>query len=136
MDIVKYRRYFIYGGDPYFLSGRPNLMVPIYLDVPYTNFNTLTNNTNHPLVNSKQAFWINNTTLVTGYCLKNDSNIVRPIYSHTRENYLENIRKELLKTQGEFIGEVRKKIVKDSLSWIKKLPLDITNHIANIAYGI
>ena len=80
---------------------------------------------NHPLVNSGDAYWINDTTLCVGYTLKSNNAIFRPIFSHSRQDLInefqENIQNGVLKREEKraYIEFVR----------IKKLPIVIVDLI-------
>ena len=86
---------------------------------------------NHPLVNSGNAYWTNNTTLCLGYTLRNNNAIFRPIFSHKwqdlRNNFQKNIKKTVLKRE-------------ETCAWyeivrIKKLPIDIVNMVIEYRGG-
>ena len=86
---------------------------------------------NHPLVNSRDAFWKNNTSLCVGYKLNSNNTIFRPIFSHRRQdlinNFQENIKKTVLKREEmaawyEFVR-------------IKRLPIDIVDKIIEYRGG-
>ena len=85
----------------------------------------LLNYINHPLVNSGNAYWINDTTLCLGYKLKNNHSIFRPIFSYKRQDLINNFQKDISK-----IVLKRKKCMNYIEFYrIKKIPKDVLDYI-------
>ena len=127
MNISTYRKYIV-------CSNRLLSKKKVYWDyvkktVPHLYLETLSYNTNHPLVFKGLAFWENPTTLITGYILKNNPNIFRPIYSHEREIKIIEMHIELKKKTRIYINIIKKKIetkqLYNQLYKIKILPINI-----------
>lgn len=86
---------------------------------------------NHPLVNSGDAYWLDDRTLCLGYKLRSNNDIYRPIFSHIRQDsinkFQENIKKTVLKRE-------------ETAAWyefvrIKKLPIDIVDKVIEYRGG-
>jgi len=76
---------------------------------------------NHPLVNSGNAYWINRTTLCTGYKLAINNNIFRSIFSHKRQRIIDKFLPNI-----KFVVHKREKNKKYlEIIKIKKLPSDV-----------
>lgn len=79
----------------------------------------------HPLVNSGVAYWTNNNTLCLGYKLIHNNNIFRPIFSHRRQDLInefqKNIQKGVLKRE--------EKTLWFELVRIKRLPIEIVDMV-------
>jgi len=87
----------------------------------------------HPLVNSGDAYWIGNLTLLTGYTL-NGMEVHRPVFSYKREKSLCKVRNTIKKYVGKydegiigngFIRKKRQHLVRQELLGIEKLSIDI-----------
>ena len=84
-------------------------------------------NINHPLVNSGNAYWINRTTLCTGYRLAINDNVFRSIFSHKRQRiidkFLPNIKSAVHKREKnrKYLEIIR----------IKKIPKEVIKLIIN-----
>ena len=97
MDITKYRQHVVnssYVGDIHFkndLWEKVFLFVPLHLRLRYDGIHAY----NHPLVNSGEAYWSNNTTLCLGYRLRNNPDIFRPIFSHKRQHNIDHFQKDI-----------------------------------------
>ena len=96
MDITKYRQHVV--KSPYVtnhLNGEPweqvRVWVPPHLRLRYDGIHAY----NHPLVNSGEAYWSNNTTLCLGYRLRNNPDIFRPIFSHKRQHNIDHFQKDI-----------------------------------------
>jgi|TARA_B110000037_G_scaffold75369_1_gene90334 hypothetical protein len=83
---------------------------------------------NHPDVRNHLGFWKNDTTLVMGYRLKENSEIIRPIWSYKREK----LHKKFLNQFQKKYPRKIKKILHGYLSKyliLKQLPPEIVNII-------
>jgi len=96
MDITKYRQHVV--KSPYVtnhLNGEPweqvRVWVPPHLRIRYDGIHAY----NHPLVNSNEAYWLNNTTLCLGYRLLNNPDVFRPIFSHKRQHNIDHFQKDI-----------------------------------------
>jgi hypothetical protein len=80
---------------------------------------------NHPLVNSGDAYWTNNTTLCLGYKLISNNEVFRPIFSHGRQDLIngfqKNIQKGVLKREEKALWL--------ELVRIKRLPIEIVDTV-------
>ena len=73
---------------------------------------------NHPLVNSGNAYWINRTTLCTGYKLAINNDVFRPIFSHKRQRIIDKFLPNI-----KFVVQKREKNRKYlEIIRIKKIP--------------
>ena len=91
----------------------------------YNSNRHLLNYKNHPLVNSGNAYWTNDTTLCLGYKLKNNHSIFRPIFSYKRQDLINNFQKDISK-----IVLKRKKCMNYIEFYkIKKIPKDVLDYI-------
>lgn len=52
---------------------------------------TTSNSRNHPMVNSRKAYWINDNELCIGYEMIDNPTIFRPIFSHSRQRILDRV---------------------------------------------
>ena len=82
---------------------------------------------NHPMVNSGNPFWINDSELCIGYELRENSNIFRPIFSHKRQQFLDKENLDIISPK-KFWNKVKSKYF-HALYYIKKLPIDCVNQI-------
>jgi hypothetical protein len=85
---------------------------------------------NHPLVNKGEAYWTNDTTLVVGYFLFDNPNIFRTIFSHRRQDIIDEFQSCI-----PVIVHIRNKSrAFIALFKIKKLPRVIVEKIINLVY--
>lgn len=95
---------------------------------------------NHPLVNKGLAFWINNTTLITGYRLlgrPENKEIYRPIFQIEKENINFKLRDEIRKYAKFLVAEKRQMLYQKTLMNIeelKKIPEFVIMKIALFTY--
>lgn len=92
---------------------------------------------NHPLVEKGIAFWLNDKTIVTGYTLKNNPKIYRPIFQVDKESLKFKLRDEIRKYSKFFVAHKRQMLYKKTLmniSQLKILPESIINMIAHWTY--
>jgi hypothetical protein len=85
------------------------------------------------LIRKKQAFWMNKNTYVTGYSLKNNSSIIRPIWCKSREEKMINTLNELKNIHSKKITIIRRNQLNKTLI-IKHLPVEIINYIISLTY--
>ena len=134
MDITKYRRHVV--NSPYVtnhLNGEPweqvRVFVPPHLRLRWNDYTELCTY-NHPLVNSNQAYWSNNTTLCLGYRLRNNPDIFRPVFSHKRQRNINEFQNNI-KRVVEKRNEIRAFI---ELFKIKRFPRVLVEKIIKLAY--
>ena len=92
---------------------------------------------NHPLVDKGLAFWLNNKTLITGYTLKNNPKIYRPIFQIDKESLNFELRDDIRKYVKFLVAHKRQMLYKKTLmniSQLKILPEEIINMIAHWTY--
>jgi len=80
---------------------------------------------NHPLVNSADAYWTNNTTLCLGYKLISNNEVFRPIFSHRRQDLINGFQKNILKG----VLKREEKALWLELVRIKRLPIEIVDTV-------
>mgnify|MGYP006097612083 CR=1 FL=1 len=96
---------------------------------------------NHPLVNSKKAYWTNNTTLCYGYKLKTNNDIYRPIFSHNIHDLKKfthtNIKNTVVDRKKRMIDAARELSMSAYVQFfkIKILPKDVLDLIFKISGG-
>tara|TARA_B100001769_G_C21904951_1_gene488494 strand:- start:177 stop:689 length:513 start_codon:yes stop_codon:yes gene_type:complete len=95
---------------------------------------------NHPLVEKGLAYWINNTTLVTGYRLlgrPKNKEIYRPIFQIEREKLYFRLRDEIKKFAKFYAAEKRQKLYQKilmNIEELKMIPKCIIMKIAHLTY--
>ena len=92
---------------------------------------------NHPLVEKGIAFWLNEKTLVTGYTLKNNPQIFRPIFQIDKESIKFKLRDEIRKYAKFYAAHKRQMLYKNTLMNIEALnilPESIISMIAHLTY--
>ena len=128
MDITKYRQHVVnssYVGDIHFKNDQWEkvfMFVPLHLRLRYDGIHAY----NHPLVNSGEAYWSNNTTLCLGYRLLNNPDVFRPIFSHKRQHNIDNFQRNIF-SAAEMVVWRRGTFIE--LFKIKTLPEDIIKFI-------
>ena len=86
---------------------------------------------NHPDVRNHLGFWTNDTTLVMGYALLSNPNIIRPIWSYKREQQVKKILNQLIKIYPNCFSH---KVIKEKVSnafVVKSLPPELVRKIIN-----
>lgn len=92
---------------------------------------------NHPLVDKGLAFWLNNKTLITGYTLKNNPKIYRPIFQIDKESLNFQLREEIRFYAKFIVAHKRQMLYKNTLMNIpelKILPESIIHTISHLTY--
>ena len=95
---------------------------------------------NHPLVEKGLAYWINNTTLITGYRLlgrPKNKEIYKPIFQLEREKLYFRLRDEIRKFAKFYAAEKRQKLYQKVLmdsEELKMIPEFIIMKIAHFTY--
>ena len=141
MDIYDYRRYILNRRE-----GNNNdswedvvLRLPITVARQYSCYQRFCARrlseywSNHPLVNSGDAYWLNERTLCIGYKLRSNNAIYRPIFSLIRQESIDkfqkNISKMVLKRERSMSKNAYIVLLK-----VKELPVEIVDKIVKIAY--
>tara|TARA_X000000368_G_scaffold348980_1_gene288881 strand:- start:258 stop:767 length:510 start_codon:yes stop_codon:yes gene_type:complete len=91
----------------------------------------------HKLVNNGSAYWLNEKTLVTGFYLKNNSDVYIPIFQQTKEKFNSILRLEIKYYAKFIVANMRQKLYKKTLLSISKLdilPEEIIHKIAHLTY--
>jgi len=135
MDITKYRQHVV--NFPYVQKRRNwrqpweqvRVFVPPHLRLRWNDYTELCTY-NHPLVNSNQAYWSNNTTLCLGYRLRNNPDIFRPVFNHKRQCNIDQFQNNI-KRVVEKRNEIRAFI---ELFKIKRFPRVLVEKIIKLAY--
>lgn len=84
---------------------------------------------NHPDVRNHLGFWLNDTTLVMGYALISNRDIIRPIWSCKRGQQVTKVLNQLNKKYPYYFS---KKIIKNKVSKnfvVKQLPTELVRKI-------
>ena len=89
----------------------------------------------HPLVRKREAYWIDDNTLLKGYILKNTS-VIRPIFSHARERKSKQVRNDIVKYSKIFSAKARSHLYKCVLMEITKLPEVLIDEIVLLTWDI
>lgn len=85
---------------------------------------------NHPDVRNHLGFWLNDTTLLMGYALISNRDIIRPIWSCKRG---QQVREVLNQINKKFPHYFSKKIIKNKVTKnfvVKQLPPELVRKIA------
>ena len=72
---------------------------------------------NHPDVRNHLGFWLNDTTLVMGYALISNRDIIRPIWSCKRGQQVTKVLNQLNKKYPYYFS--KKIIKKEYIDWLK-----------------
>ena len=90
---------------------------------------------NHPLVNSGEAYWLNKTQLCTGYTI---GNVFRPVFNYSREKQAFQVRKYITKFAKIHATHTRSHLYKQELMKLhnKTFPEEIVDYIAQYAWDI
>ena len=89
---------------------------------------------NHALIDKGIGFWLNDHEIVTGYRLRKNPSIIRPIFSHNREKIFEKIKFHINRYTKFDVSLIRQTMIKKELMYIKKFPVDIINEILKWTY--
>ena len=82
---------------------------------------------NHPRVLSKEAFWINDSSLCIGYELRSDPCVFRPIFSYRRQRLLEKVHVGIIHPTV-FWNRLRNKYYL-CMAKLKQIPLECITQI-------
>ena len=136
MNVTKYRKWYLEENwkNNEFIMIKEKVVVPRCFPCPYSiNFQM-----SHPKVLSGEAYWITHNKLCLGYELRKNPKIYRPIFSHKRQRLLDRLHKfneineedegNTIDNPKKFWNKIKSKYF-NSLSQIKKLPVDCINHI-------
>jgi hypothetical protein len=136
MNLTKYRKWYLEENwkNNEFTMIEEKVDVPRCFPCPYSiNFQI-----SHPKVLSGEAYWITHNKLCLGYELQKNPEIYRPIFSHKRQRLLDRLHKfnefneedegNTIDNPKNFWNIIKSKYF-NSLSQIKKLPIDCINHI-------
>ncbi len=91
----------------------------------------------HPLVEKNIAYWFDKKTLITGYILKSNTDIYRPIFQPWKEKLNYDLRTEIRYYAKFIVADMRQKLYKKILLSITKLntlPEEIVNKIVHLTY--
>ena len=133
MDITKYRQYVV--KFPYVtnhLNGEPWEQVREFVP-PHLRFRRSDNYISyqqHPLVNSGEAYWSNNTTLCLGYRLRNNPDIFRPIFNHNRQHNIDQFQNNI----NRVVEKRKEKRAFIELFKIKRFPRVLVEKIIKLVY--
>ena len=126
MDISCYRKYIV-GSFTMIIK----TVEAIHLNSAYRYFNKPYQN--HPLVLSKNAFWLTDNKLCLGYTMDSNDKIFRPVFSHIRQGILSRVNFEYPNHVINFWNTYRartKSILYNETNW----PEEIITIILNLAY--
>ena len=132
MDISKYRQYVV--NFPYVtnLLNSPweqvREFVPPHLRLRRSD--NRINTYNHPLVNSGEAYWSNNTTLCLGYRLRNNPDIFRPVFNYNRQHNIDQFQNNIKRV----VEKRKEKRAFIELFKIKRFPRVLVEKIIKLAY--
>ena len=142
MDITKYRQHVVNfpyvqrrRNDSYFLLHdchepweQVRVFVPPHLRLRRSDNSISTYN--HPLVNSGEAYWSNNTTLCLGYRLRNNPDIFRPIFNSNRQREIDRFQNNIKRV----VEKRKEKLAFIELFKIKQFPRVLVEKIIKLAY--
>ena len=86
---------------------------------------------NHPLVTSGEGFWTTNTMIVTGYVLKRNTRVFRPIFKSKRNRCLQGVHntiKEHIGGGGRFVVRMRQNLARSAMLGLQ-LPVAVICYI-------
>ena len=112
-------------------------MFPVVYEPPegyqgyYTHYSNI--RYQHPLVRKREAYWIDDNTLLKGYILKNIS-VFRPIFSYARER--KSCKNDIVKYSKIFSAKARSHLYKCVLMEITKLPEVLIDEIVLLTWDI
>ena len=88
----------------------------------------------HPLVDKGHGFWINDCEIVTGYRLRKNPSIIRPIFDFNRELIFRKVKLYINRYMKFHMAIVRQKMVEKELVKLKFLPIVIISNILKYCY--
>lgn len=85
---------------------------------------------NHPLVTSGVGFWTTNTMIVTGYVLKRNTHVFRPIFKINRNKCLQDVHNTIKEhiSGGRFVVRLRQNLARSAMLGIQ-LPVAVIFYI-------
>ena len=116
MNITKYRQYIVDNMEKEFINAYSKPLNIIYK--------------NDQLVEKGLAYWQNSYTLCTGYKLKDNPEFYLPIFSHYRQNKINNFQKQISYT----VNKRNKNRAYIEIYKFRFLPKVMLNHIIDYAY--
>ena len=121
MNITKYRQYFV----------RRDKWSKVLMTVPpRTRMRWSLQWFQHPLVTSKKAWWLNDTTLCLGYQLLNNPDIFRPIFGFSRQRNIDQFQNNI----NRVVEKRKEKRAFIELFKIKRFPRVLVEKIIKLAY--
>ena len=93
MNATKYRKWYLAENwsDNRFVMITKKVNVPRCFPCPYSiNFQR-----SHPKILSEEGFWISHNEICVGYYSVINPNIFRPVFSHTRQNLLDELNSSI-----------------------------------------
>ena len=88
----------------------------------------------HPIVDKGEGYWINDNEIVTGYRLRKNPSIIRPIFGHNREQTFRKVKLYINRYMKFCVALVRQQMIKKELVKIKFLPIVIIQNILRYTY--
>ena len=92
---------------------------------------------NHPMVEKGIAFWLTENILITGYTLKNNPKIYRPIFQVSKEQLNFKLRIDIKLMVKFIVADKRQSIYKKIIinaPYFKDLPIELIDEIAQLTY--
>ena len=86
----------------------------------------------HPKVKSGEAFWVRDYELCVGYVLRKNTAIFRPIFSHKRQDLLNEVHLDITNPK-KFWDNIKSRYYLE-LSKISNLPLECVGYIVTFMY--
>ena len=125
MNVIKFRKFLLqnnWGG---------NIFMKEIVKAEYWNYQG-ENQMHHRSVFSGKAFWINNKELCTGYVMRKNPEIFRPIFSHKRQVLLNKVNLNII-NPTKFWNKLKSKYFV-TLSKKKEVPLECVKYIISFIY--
>jgi len=88
----------------------------------------------HPIVDKGEGYWINDNEIVTGYRLRKNPSIIRPIFGHNRELTFRKVKLFINRYMKFHMALIRQKIIGGELVKIKFLPIVTIQNILKYCY--
>lgn len=134
MDLSKYRQHVVnFRWFNNHLNNEPWEQVRVFVP-PHLRINgwalDIIGTYNHPLVNSGEAYWSNNTTLCLGYQLRSNPDIFRPIFNHNRQHNIDQFQNNI----KQVVEKRKEKRAFIELFKIKRFPRVLVEKIIKLAY--
>ena len=138
--------------DPQVWVANPNIWSTITEKVPphmeCTNFTGYNNKLycehkprripgNHPMVEKGIAFWLTENILITGYTLKNNPKIYRPIFQVNKEQLNFELRIQIKYFAKFIVAQKRQAIYRNTIinaPYFINLPIELIDKIALLTY--